>query len=136
MTFLLIASILTGAKLRKKVVKNNGFWKINAIRPVIKAIRGRTGKFKFGLKANWGELVKELGFLFVTQFMSLEPSIVTTQNGEEWGTFYRQFLIPQTATFCIATEPRKDSSFAVGFSKTSKKHEQKHIFGTVLREQR
>ena len=48
------------AKLRKKVVKNNGFWKINAIRPVIKAIRGRTGKFKFGLKANWGGLVNEL----------------------------------------------------------------------------
>ena len=100
------------AKLRKKVVKNNGFWKINAIRPVIKAIRGRTGKFKFGLKANWGGLVKELGFLFVTQFMSLEPSKVTTQNGEEWGTFHRQFLIPQTATFCIAMDNPKDSSFA------------------------
>jgi hypothetical protein len=92
------------AKLRKKVVKNNGFWKINAIRPEIKARRGRTGKFKFGLKANWGGLVNELGFLFVTQFMSLEPSKVTTQNGEEWGTFHRQFLIPQTATFCIAMD--------------------------------
>ena len=100
------------AKLRKKVVKNNGFWKINAIRPVIKAIRGRTGKFKFGLKANWGGLVNELGFLFVTQFMSLEPNKVTTQNGEEWGTFHRQFLIPQTATFCIAMDNPKDSSFA------------------------
>ena len=43
--------------------------------------------------ANWGGLVKELGFLFVTQFMSLEPSKVTTQNGEEWGTFHRQ-LVP------------------------------------------
>jgi len=103
-------------KLRKKVVKNNGFWKINAIRPVIKARRGRMGKFKFGLKANWGELVKELGFLFVTQFMSLEPSIVTTQNGEEWGTFYRQFLIPQTATFCIAMDAKRNR-------KRSKKHE-------------
>ena len=59
------------AKLRKKVVKNNGFWKINAIRPVIKAIRGRTGKFKFGLKANWGGLVKELGFQIVTSFSHL-----------------------------------------------------------------
>jgi len=27
-------------ELRKKVVIGNGFWKINAIRPVIKAIRG------------------------------------------------------------------------------------------------
>ena len=27
--------------------------------------------------------MKELGFLFVTQFMSLEPSKVITQNGEE-----------------------------------------------------
>ena len=35
------------------------------------------------LNANWGGLVKELGFLFVTQFMSLEPSKVITQNGEE-----------------------------------------------------
>ena len=59
------------AKLRKKVVKNNGFWKINAIPPVIKARRGRMGKFKFGLKANWGGLVKELGFLFVTSFSHL-----------------------------------------------------------------
>ena len=27
-------------KLRKKLVKNNGFWRINAIRPKIKAKRG------------------------------------------------------------------------------------------------
>jgi len=33
-------------KLLKKVVKNNGFWRINAIRPVIKARRGRMRKFK------------------------------------------------------------------------------------------
>ena len=59
------------AKLRKKVVKNNGFWNINAIWPVIKAIRGRTGKFKFGLKANWGGLVKELGCQIVTSFSHL-----------------------------------------------------------------
>ena len=39
--------------------------------------------FKLGQIANWGGLVKELGFLFVTQFMSLEPSKVITQNGEE-----------------------------------------------------
>ena len=39
--------------------------------------------------------MKELGFLFVIQFMSLEPSKITMQNGEEWGTFHRQFLIPQ-----------------------------------------
>jgi hypothetical protein len=34
------------AKLRKKVVKNNGFWKINAIQPEIKARREKTRKFK------------------------------------------------------------------------------------------
>ena len=100
------------AKLRKKVVIGNGFWKINAIRPEIKARRGRMKKFNLGLKANWRGLVKELGFLFVTQFMSLEPSKVITQNGEEWCTFHRQFLIPQTATFCIAMDNPKDSSFA------------------------
>ena len=100
------------AKLRKKVVKAKLFWKINAFRPKIKARRGRTGKFKFGLKANWGGLVKELGFLFVTQFMSLEPSKITTQNGEEWGTFHHKFLIPQTATFCIVMDAKKESSFA------------------------
>jgi hypothetical protein len=88
------------------------FWKINAFQPKIKAIKGKTRNFKFGLKANLGGLAKELGFLFVTQFMSLEPSKVTTQNGEEWGTFHRQFLIPQAATFCIAMDNPKDSSFA------------------------
>ena len=103
--------------LRKKLVNRKLFWKINAIRPVIKAIRERTGKFKFGLKANWGGLVKELGFLFVTQFMSLEPSKVTTQNGEEWGTFHHPFLIPQTATFCIAMDAQKHSSFAAKIKK-------------------
>jgi hypothetical protein len=30
------------------------------------------------------------------------------------------FIIPQTAIFCIATEPGKDSSFAAGIRKTSK----------------
>jgi hypothetical protein len=59
------------AKLRKKVVIGNGFWKINAIRPKIKARWGKTGKFKFGLKANWGGLVKELGFQIVTSFSHL-----------------------------------------------------------------
>ena len=49
-------------KLRKKVEKSKLFWKINAIRPEIKARRGRTRKFKLGQKANWGGLVKELGF--------------------------------------------------------------------------
>ena len=101
----------------KNSVTRKRFWKINAIRPVIKAIRGRTGKFKFGLKANWGGLVKELGFLFVTQFMSLEPSKITTQNGEEWVSFHHQFLIPQTATFCIAMDAKRNSSFAAKIKK-------------------
>jgi hypothetical protein len=39
----------------------------NAIQPEIKAKRGRMRKFKFGLKANWGGLVKELGCQIVTQ---------------------------------------------------------------------
>jgi len=56
--------------------------------------------------------VNELGFLFVTQFMPLEPSKVTTQNGGEWGTFHRPFLIPQTAIFCIAMDAKRNSSFA------------------------
>ena len=73
--------------------------------------------------AKFGGLVKELGFLFVTQFMSLEPSKVTTQNGEEWGTIHRQFLIPQTATFCIAMDAKRNSSFAARIKKRSKKHE-------------
>ena len=59
------------AKLRKKLVKSNGFWRINAIRPKIKAERGRMKNFNLGQIANWGGLVKELGFLFVTQFSHL-----------------------------------------------------------------
>jgi hypothetical protein len=55
------------AKLRKKLVKAKRFWKINAIRPEIKARRGRTRKLNLGLKANWGRLVKELGCQIVTQ---------------------------------------------------------------------
>jgi len=50
------------AKIRKKLVKNNGFWKINAIRPKIKAKRGRTMKVKNEDYAKLGGLVKELGF--------------------------------------------------------------------------
>jgi len=50
------------AKLRKKLVKNNGFWRINAIRPKIKAKRGRTRKYENEDKAKLGGLVKELGF--------------------------------------------------------------------------
>ena len=77
--------------------------------------------------------MKELDFLFVTQFMPLEPSKVTTQNGEEWGTFYRQFLIPQTATFSITMDAKRNSSFAAKIKKRSKKHE-KYVQHSVLRE--
>ena len=55
------------AKLRKKLVKNNGFWRINAIQPKIKAKRGRMRKYENEGNAKLGGLVKELGFLFVTQ---------------------------------------------------------------------
>ena len=54
------------AELLKKLVKAKLFWKINAVRPEIKARRGRTGKFNLGQKANWGGLVKELGCQIVT----------------------------------------------------------------------
>jgi hypothetical protein len=61
------------AKLRKKLVKNNGFWRINAnrffstlakarIRPKIKAKRGRMRKRTKRGNAKLGGLVKELGF--------------------------------------------------------------------------
>ena len=59
--------MILGAKLRKKLVKNNGFWRINAIRPKIKAKRGRTRKSESRGNAIFGGLMKELGFLFVTQ---------------------------------------------------------------------
>ena len=64
-----VSSPFLMAKLRKKLVKNNGFWKINAIRPEIKARRGRTRKFNLGQKANWGGLVKEFGCQIVTRFL-------------------------------------------------------------------
>jgi hypothetical protein len=95
------------AELRKKVVIGNGFWKINAIRPKIKARRGRMKKFELGQKANWRRLVKELGCQIVTQELDSVAgwiSKMTTQIGAEWCTFHRQFLIPQTAIFCMAMD--------------------------------
>ena len=59
------------AKLRKKLVIKERFWKINAFQPKIKARRGRTGKFNWGQKANCGGLVKELGCQIVTSFSHL-----------------------------------------------------------------
>jgi hypothetical protein len=55
------------AELQKKLVTKKRFWEIlckqsvllgraNAIRPEIKAKRGRTRKFNLGLKANWGRI--------------------------------------------------------------------------------
>ena len=79
------------AKLRKKLVKNNGFWKINAIRPEIKARRGRMRKFNFGQKANWGGLVKELGCQIVTQLKTLKTRKAITQIGAKRRTFHRLF---------------------------------------------
>ena len=55
------------AKLQKKLVKAKRFWKINAIQPKIKAIKGRTGNFKLKEKANLGGMLKELGCQIVTQ---------------------------------------------------------------------
>ena len=56
----------SSAKLIKKVVTNEGFWKINANRPKIKAIRGRTRKFRNRDYANLGGLKKKLGCQIVT----------------------------------------------------------------------
>lgn len=58
-------------KLRKKVEYINAFWKINAIRPEIKAKRGRTWKFKNRDNAKLGGLVKELDCQIVTSFSHL-----------------------------------------------------------------
>ena len=60
------------AKIQKKVVTESGFWKINAIRPKIKVKRGRTRKYENVGNAKYGGLVKELGFLFVTQIQVTE----------------------------------------------------------------
>ena len=82
---------LSAAKLRKKLVKNNGFGKINAIRPEIKARRGRMRKFNLGQIANWGGLVKELGCQIVTQKLGSDAGLSTTQIGVEWSIFHRLF---------------------------------------------
>ena len=75
----------------KKSVTKDGFWKINVIRPEIKARRGRTRKFKLGQKANCGGLVKELGCQIVTQKQGSDAGFSTKQIGAEWRTFHRLF---------------------------------------------
>ena len=54
--------VIQMAKLLKKVVTKDGFWKINSIWPKIKAKRERTRKYKNEGNAKLGGLVKELGF--------------------------------------------------------------------------
>ena len=50
--------------------------------------------------ANWGGLVQELGFIFVTQFMSLEPSKVITQKMVKNGApFTASFLFSKLLYF-------------------------------------
>ena len=39
------------------------------------------------------------------------------QNRAERSTFHRPFLIPQTATFCIAMDAKRNSSFAAKIKK-------------------
>jgi hypothetical protein len=51
------------ANLRKKVVKAKRFWKINAIRPKIKAKRGRTRKFNLGAESKLGRIGEGVRFL-------------------------------------------------------------------------
>ena len=112
------------AKIRKKLVKSNGFWKINAIRPKIKAKRGKTRKLKKQGNAKLGGLVKELGFQIVTRIgiekvikppSKIKKNIVplTVRWYPPRDTQSRgPSLIPQTATFCITMDNPKDSSFA------------------------
>ena len=83
--------LFSTTKLRKKLVKAKRFGKINAIRPEIKAKRGRTGKFNLGQIANWGGLVKELGCQIVTQKQGSDAGFSTKQIGAEWRTFHRLF---------------------------------------------
>ena len=71
------------AKLRKKLVKAKRFWKINAIRPKIKAIKGKTRKFNLGQKANWGGLMKELGCQIVTRSYSANCYILHSDGRQE-----------------------------------------------------
>ena len=96
------------AKLQKNLVKAKRFWKINAIRPEIKARRGKTRKFNLGQKANWGGLAKELGCQIVTLKAPLTARWYPPRDTQSRGPS----LIPQTATFCIAMDYPKDSSFA------------------------
>ena len=51
------------ALLRKKLVKAKRFWKINAIRPEIKAIKGKTRKFNLGAKSKLGRIGEGVRFL-------------------------------------------------------------------------
>jgi len=56
--FIFITLLIWVQSYKKKVVVTKRFWEINAIRPKIKAIKGKTRKFNLGQKANWGGLVK------------------------------------------------------------------------------
>jgi hypothetical protein len=63
MLICLLVICISGAKLRKKVVKNNGFWKINAIQPVIKARRGKNGEVQIWTKSKLGGIGEGVRFL-------------------------------------------------------------------------
>jgi hypothetical protein len=83
------------AKLRKKLVKAKRFWKINAIRPEIKARRGGTRNLKLGAESKLGRIGEgvrlpnrnpEHGFV---RWVNLPKT--TTQIGVEWRTYNRPF---------------------------------------------
>ena len=50
-------------KLRKKVVVTKRFWKINAIRPKIKARRGKNGEVQIWTKSKLGGIGEGVRFL-------------------------------------------------------------------------
>jgi len=45
--------------LRKKAIKNNGFWKINAIRPENKGKTGKNEEVQLGTKSKLGRIGEE-----------------------------------------------------------------------------
>ena len=62
--------------------------------------------------AKLGGLVKELGLQIVTSKSPFKRDKTMKQNGAKQRTSHCPILIPQTATFCVAMDNPKESSFA------------------------
>ena len=84
--------------------------------------------------------MKKLGCQIVTRKLASEAGKTSQNDNANRGRMMhlsphvlRPFLIPQTATFCIAMDAKRNSSFAAKIKK-SKKHE-KYFQHSVLCEQ-